>query len=196
MIVIATPRSGATKFCIDLAEETGLEFFGEMHTAHIADYPPTHIQLHNKGQEHETRLQRSWEAGDYMKSLSNIDQYVALANAGDTTNLLPFADYLICRKDHENLYKSILNFTVKLNPDIDLNGFAFIYGKTLFNNYASMLDYSYHTGKPIQWYEDLFPSADTNYIEIQSHSQAPQALGMWSQFAEQYSIEDKIQRLL
>ena len=72
MIVCSLPRCGATRFCLDLQEKSGLPFVGELH--------PIHIESDRKAQTHETGFQTNFAPSDFADLLHDHSKHIVLVN--------------------------------------------------------------------------------------------------------------------
>lgn len=167
MIVVAIARSGATKICMDLAEEHGIKFLGEMTPRNMSQR-----LRYRKDINHETKFEMRMTEEEYCKAIERDPQYISLVNNAGADLLTADADYVVMRKDLKaNLY-SWLNYIIKT-----VHG-----GKLAIGNeevihrikYITLLDmildtaygiitYCLNNDKKIIWYEDYFPGMDTKY---------------------------------
>jgi len=107
MIICSLPRCGATKYCLDLQEKTGVEFVGELHPIHIGDT--------RKQTQHETHFQPNYSMENFVDILQNLDKYIVLLNQNSFL-LLPQCHSIIIRKNMKNAYRSFANFLIKMYP--------------------------------------------------------------------------------
>ena len=164
MIVVSVPRSGGTKFCLDLSEKTNLPFFGELIIEHVDSYPAKLLDIGKiKRQRHEAGVnsQKEYTAEQFMTCLNKHKDHIILANT-EALGLYPFADYFLLRRNPINHFKSWYCWTLKDVPEQALPIIVPNYIKFLYKNIASILDYCYYNGIEITWYEDLY-DRETGY---------------------------------
>lgn len=166
MIVVAIPRSGATRICMDLAEKHNIKFLGEMSPRNMS----SQLRL-RKDLTHETKFEIKVTPEEYCKSVERDPNYVYLANYPGSNLLTSDADYVVMRKDLKNSLFSWVNYVIKggklTTTDIEVDATArlkcfFMLDMILDNTYG-IVTYCLNNAKEIIWYEDYFPDMDTKY---------------------------------
>jgi len=198
VIVLAMPRSGGTKFCLDKSEETGLPFFGELHSTHIQEYPDVFFVsiTQIKKETHEAPVQPEWTTEQFMKGWADHKNRIVLANAETSTQLLPFADYYLVRRNWKNVFYSSYDYILRSQfaEFIDFKQFVMNSSKVLANSYASILDYCYFNDKEITWYEDLY-DVNTEYNLLKTNKDFNIFDETIQSVANGFGISQKIDRL-
>lgn len=111
MIVISTPRSGGTKFCLDLSEKLNLPYKGDLQLANTPEMGSSwHIA---KAQNHETNTGGAITVNDLASTVSDYKNNIVLLNM-DFVPMLPFADVYLIRKNKRNIFTSMVNYMMKI----------------------------------------------------------------------------------
>lgn len=159
MIVVAAPRCGGTKFTYDLSIKHNLIFLGETRTNYIEGYTK-YKQFKTFVHEHGQPMH---SADVWIDSLHHPEKYAILANQLDIGMVLPKADYLLLRRNFNNIIASMIKFLGKgedfYNIKFDDAAKAWEV-RVVINNVYAMCLYSLKTGKKITWYEDHFNTPD------------------------------------
>jgi len=164
MIVVATPRSGATKICMDLAEKNNLKFLDELIPRNMTD-----LRL-PKEASHETGYGVRFTREEWISGLKNEPGYLSLCNNPGSDLMLPKADYVVMRKNLKNTIYSWINYQTKTNRSLrGTRGRAVSYFFTV-----QVIELAYgiiqyclaDDNVNIIWYEDYFPDVDTAYSYI------------------------------
>lgn len=163
MIVCAAPRSGATKYCLDLQESTGLEFIGELNPMYMTSYG----QENKKLPYHETLFQPSITKEQYIDYIVNKDKYILLCNQASHL-LIDQSGIVILRKSLEDTLLSLANFLIKCRPYLGAEGIIQHLHVTNQSIYGMLCYLSVYT-KPIIWYEDHYNITGTNTDLIKNH---------------------------
>lgn len=176
MLVVAEPRSGATKFCQDLAKKHDLKIpENELAAYHIKD-------LHFDG-EHDIKMFH--EAGQFgfldwqtfYDMHENMDDYVVLMNA--CQNMFGFnkAEHFILRKSSSDSLISWVNYNLKLyhlstgnEPrGLGTQHLAYLRKTNMIVVRTTYLiaNYCLHNSITPIWYEDLeyAKPVNSNYID-------------------------------
>lgn len=165
MLVAALPRCGATKYCLDLQESTGLEFIGELNPIYLDQYSDT-----AKRDNHETRFQPLYSIDKFVEALTDHSNYIVLVNQSPHL-VLHNSDYLVLRRNMYNAFLSQANFFIKCRPY--LNGEGVLQHLYIsFQSFLGVVAYISKSGyKNIIWYEDYFGIQDTttDFIDIHIH---------------------------
>ena len=171
MIVVAEPRSGATRFCMDLAEKTGKKFVGEFMMqlmTETRDFGPD-----RKGMLHETNHQQEVCFRDISNIVKGEFEDIVLVNNECVPLVIDKADYVILRKSHTDTFISMINFWIRSRKKVGVKDFRWKDedgNHTLFREevgYAAehaqaisyfITRYCYENDIKPLWYEDLFPN--------------------------------------
>lgn len=159
MIVCSMPRCGATRFCLDLENKTGLKFVGELHPLHIVDK--------RKAEVHETMYQPSLSPDDFSEYLHNNSKYIVLVNRA-SFYMLPYCDILILRKNMLNSFLSGANFLLKMYPNMKANIIIHELRNSI-TEYVGLKSYIDRNPIHIVWYEDYFGIEQTNLTTLDQH---------------------------
>lgn len=165
MIVLTLPRCGATKYCLDMAEKTGLPFVGEMTPNFITDFNPYLAEM--KKEFHETHHDSSISVDDFINVIENPDNYIIQVNDAQHF-LLPKADVFLLRKDVNNIMFSFANLVAKAYKTPDAMNYIMPWINSLLN--PTRLIYTYVHKKNITpvWYEDYFDNYPCSTPELDS----------------------------
>lgn len=166
MLVAALPRCGATKYCLDLQNSTGLEFIGELNPIYLDQYSDT-----AKRDNHETRFQPLYSMDKFVEALTDHSKYIVLVNQSPHL-VLHNSDCLLLRRNMYNAFLSQANFFIKCRP--------YLYGEGVLQHlYLSFQSFvgvvaciSKLKYKDIVWYEDYFgiDSTTTELLDAHPHS--------------------------
>lgn len=151
MIVCSLPRCGATSFCLDLQDQTGLKFVGELH--------PIHIDNCRKAEVHETGFQTSFTPEHFSDLLHNNDDYIVLVNQHPYL-LLPSAAYVVLRRDMQNAALSLANFLIKMYPGIKPAQISHQLN-LMYKDWIAVRSYLDKYPKDVIWYEDYYGILET-----------------------------------
>lgn len=163
MLVCAPPRTGATKYCLDLQTKTGLEFIGELNPTYITSCGDSN----RKAPNHETSFQPDISKEQFVSYLTNPEKYIVLCNQSPHL-LVHYSDLVILRNDLESNLLSIANFFIKVMPYLGAEGIIQHVSLSHQSIYA-MLSYLEVHSKPIVWYEDHFNMSGTRTDYIDNH---------------------------
>jgi len=158
MIVVAEPRCGATKFCIDLAEKNNLDFLGELYLESITGLEFLTHHKHPKSIAHETKT------GNFF-SIETMDLYtdekkLFLLNQPVNTMGFDTSKFFIMRKNIRDTLLSYNNYLLtfgNINED-KINfalGLALFYTQHVFKISYMITKYCKHYNKNVLWYEDM-----------------------------------------
>lgn len=159
MIICSMPRCGATKICLDLEEQTGLKFVGELHPLHMSDK--------RKAEVHETRYQPSLSPEEFAEYLYNNKEYIILINQS-AFYMLPFCDKLILRKNMMDSFLSGANFLLKMYPYMKANIIIHEVKATMVE-YLAFKAYTDRYEVDTIWYEDYFNRSGTTTTLLDEH---------------------------
>lgn len=166
MLVCAPPRCGATKYCLDLEQSTGLTFVGELTPMYIADYGAEN----RKAAHHETLFQPDMTKAQFVSYLTDRDKYIVLCNQAPHL-LVHSSDVVVLRKSLEDNLFSVANFFIKAMPYLTAEGII-QYLHLAYQSIYGLLTYLEVNDKPIIWYEDYFniSGTKTNFLDEHKHS--------------------------
>jgi hypothetical protein len=163
MIVCSLPRCGATRFCLDLQESSGLPFVGELNPMYVDSCNDANV----KQPYHETKFQPTYTQDTYLNAIVNPSDYVVLVNQSPHL-YIDRADYVMLRKDMRDAFLSLANFFLLSRPYLRGDGviqhlylsFHSLYGVLLYLNKYQ---------KPIVWYEDYYGIEGTKTETLDKH---------------------------
>jgi hypothetical protein len=155
MLVCSLPRCGATKFCLDLADKTNLEFVGEVNPIYLESYNDTKKQIH-----HESNYQPTYSNTKFIETLTYPNKYIALVNT------MPYlvinqADYILLRRNMYDAFLSTANFLMKCDNTIKAEYVI----QRLNMMYESLIAISLYVRlnkKEVVWYEEYFSRSGTD----------------------------------
>ena len=192
MLVITHGRSGATKYCLDLSEKTGLPFVGEMSPANLACNPYANV----KSESHETGYQPTYTDEEFYDLVFNHENKIVQVNRA-AVGLLPQADVVLIRK---NIKKTLMSFAKLLShPAASLNeSQILLYCKMLFDDYLGLVTVckiakNKGDGINLLWFEDIYPQHQQN-VEVVSDS-CPNAWAYFDFLINQTNVTDKVEQL-
>ena len=166
MLVVSLPRSGATKYCMDLAEQTGLRFVGDMNPGNIIEYGAWWAKI--KQNAHETKHDQSISVADYLDVIDNKQNYIILANTGNHL-LLPMADKIILRRNLVNTFRSVCNYWLKMTPEMTMTTLLDLTVNPLVANTKLIYEYIKKDSSNVVWYEDYFNNFPCNTPALDNH---------------------------
>ena len=160
MIVIAAPRCGGSIFTYNLALKHNLIFAGETKSLYLKNY----LRFRpSKEFIHETNNQPRFEEDEWIDTIKNPNKYAILANFRDSSMLLPQADYLLLRRNFNNIIGSWIKFNRKnyefYNLEFSKEAVSIDVLNIIHTIYGICV-WSKKTGMPITWYEDHFQTPD------------------------------------
>lgn len=185
MIVATFPRTGATKFCIDLAAKHDLPFIGELSPVYSPDvgmngYP-------NKKENHECpncqpqpTLRQFVKYMDSKNSIKQINRYAYL--------IVDQANYILLRRDFYHVAESIVGLLYR--SGVTHQEFIAVMLKEIFCETSALLEWCMaHPERKITWFEDYFPEFDHKERNLTIHPE-------WHPWIEKHIAETPIQRHL
>jgi hypothetical protein len=192
MLVVTHGRSGATRYCMDMSEKTGLPFVGEMSPANIESNPYAKV----KSESHETGYQPTYTPDEFYDLVFDNADKIVQANRS-AVGLIPYADVVLLRRD---LKQSLMSFAKLLShPSAQCDEKQILlYCKMLFDDYLGLVtvcDVANHRGASLDllWFEDLYPSHKQD-VSIVSTS-APSASQFFDYLISQTNITDTVNNL-
>jgi hypothetical protein len=153
MLVVSMPRSGGTKFCMNLSEELGLPYVGDMNPMNIKEFGASWAKI--KQSHHEVEHDQSISMKNYMLAIQNMDNCVMLCNNSNHL-MLPRADKFFLRINFGNSIRSLANYWLKISPKID-EGMLLqtIIIPTIMNG-KLVYEYIRRNECDVTWYEHYF----------------------------------------
>lgn len=151
MIVCSIPRCGATKYCLDLEESTGLKFVGELN--------PLYMFENRKVIHHEAAVQQSFTSEDFSALLYNNDKHIVMINKSSYL-VADKADAIILRKNMLDAFLSYANFILKLYPDIETKVLIKDVQDSIYDYYG-LKSYIDRYPCKVVWYEDYYGITNT-----------------------------------
>lgn len=159
MIVCSLPRCGATSFCLDLQDQTGLKFVGELNPMYLYD--------NRKAEAHETKYQLTFTPEQFADIVNNNDDCILLVNKAPHLSLAK-CSYVILRRNMLDAFMSFANFLLKMYPDIDTK---ILINEVQFSiyDYYGLKAYIDRYPKDVIWYEDYFGIEGTKTELLDQH---------------------------
>ena len=167
MIVVAMPRSGATRICMDLAEKNNLQFVGELTATNLHDFT-----RYRKDKSHETNFEIGFDPELWTKIINRDPSLCILANNAKQYTLLKDADYVILRKNYVNCLLSFAEYTFRgeaLSQEKETMNHMRIFVYLMLDSFVGIATYCLNNDKNIIWYEDYFPNMPTEYKVVRGH---------------------------
>lgn len=162
MIVCSIPRCGATAFCLDLQDQTGIPFVGELN--------PLYMFENKKAEYHETKHQQDFTPNSFADLLYDNKNSIVMINKSSYL-LANRADYVILRRNMMDAFMSYANFMLKIHPYIDTRVLIQEL-KITASDYAGLKSYIDKYVCNIVWYEDYFGMSGTQTPILDSHKHA------------------------
>lgn len=159
MIVCSLPRCGATRFCLDMEEQTGVPFVGELNALYLFE--------NRKAEHHETKYQKDFTADQFAYLIYDKKSNIVMINKSSYL-IVDKADYVILRKNMIDAFMSYANFMLKLYPDIDTKVLLKEIQFTAYD-YFGLKSYIDKYVCNIVWYEDYFGTSGTQTPLLDSH---------------------------
>ena len=159
MIVATHARSGATKFCLDLAKKEKRTFIGEYAPSYLNPLYESDFSSSSKKLVHETGFQPYISEKAFNNLQNSNDIYMVNKSA---YLIVDTADFIILRKD---ILQSIYSFidlllrpenTNKLSIDAIL-----LYARLVFDDTLGLITRCKDMNN-ILWFEDLYPNHTQN----------------------------------
>lgn len=160
MIVCSLPRCGATSFCLDLQDQTGLKFVGELH--------PIHINNDRKAQVHETQYQTSFTPDQFAELIHCHENHIVLINQHSYLKVAE-ASFIILRRNMKDAYLSMANFMLKMYPGIKPTGVIHQL-RLMRSDHLALTSYLNKYKRDIIWYEDYFGIQGTQTPLLDAYS--------------------------
>ena len=192
MIVAAWPRSGGTKFCIDLSEKTGLPFIGELKGGFVEELGAP-LQL--KKTLHEAKHGDVYTIDQFFEYTENPDKYVILGNDLHWS-ILKNASIFVFRKNPRNTLTSLANMMCKtlpvaLSEDTKYGMIMSVMRMTLENMYISVRHYEKYGGELV-WYEEYFNNKPTNTVDLDRLEKSQHVYGAIDHMISSIDINERL----
>jgi hypothetical protein len=163
MIVCSLPRCGATRFCLNLQEQTGLEFVGEFNPYFIQELGLTNV----KTDTHETKYQPTYSINKFTSLLHNHNNHILLVN--DSPHLvIDKADYVVLRHNMKNAFLSTSNYLIVMFPNIKANIIIHMLDQ-FYRSYVAVKGYTDKYSREVVWYEDYYGLTSTQTPELDKY---------------------------
>lgn len=152
MIIVSHPRSGATKFCLDLERETGKKFEGELSPCYMEGLGGLYQE---KAASHETGFQPTYTRKKWLDLLKLPDEKILLVNRFGVL-LADQADVIVLREDFMASLMSMTDLLYKFSGTTV--GGALTWTRAMVQETYGLLTYCCESDKEIVWFEDLYPN--------------------------------------
>lgn len=161
MIVATFPRTGATKFCVDLAKKHNLPFVGELSPMYSPEIGEN--GYYDKKSKHEVSNCQP------QPSLEMFTKYLDTKDCVKQVNRSAYlvvdkASYILLRKDFQHCAESLVNTIHKASRPGTEKIFPIIIAtlfKEIFGEVAALTAWCIeHPERKITWFEDYFPKYD------------------------------------
>jgi hypothetical protein len=161
MIVATFPRTGATKFCVDLAKKHNMPFVGELSPMYIPEIGENGYW--DKKTRHEVpncqpqpTLQMFNKYLDTKDCVKQVNRHAYL--------ILDKADYILLRRDFQHCAESLVGIIKKMAQPGNEQILNIVIGtklKEVFSEVAVLTAWCLdHPERKITWFEDYFPKFD------------------------------------
>ena len=165
MIVVATPRSGGTNFCFELAKKYNKPFHGEISSAYLKG-----SGLDNyKQRAHEIpNSQPDYDDSTFAQMLDGTLEGIFLVNKAQYL-YAPRAHFIILR-DPANVLMSMADGLKKAYPSIPVELICqFI--SVVFEDMYGLVTYCLEAKKKVIWFEEYYRSYGDTPIEYLSNEE-------------------------
>ena len=180
MIVVAEPRSGGTKFCIDLAKRINKKFLGEPVPENLIGFQGGESW---KNKHHEIKTQKRLTIDQVIKPKG-----VVLINEG----VIPYlerANYFLLRKSCTDGLTSVYNIAIRTGYQ-----HQYLWHRYMMSRYAIIV-YCLTFNKDVKWYEDQ-PHSRPVANSLLSNNHYDEIRQFYESFISSSDIEKKTQQLL
>ena len=162
MIVATFPRTGATKFCVDLAKEHNMPFIGELSPMYSPEIGEN--GYYDKKSNHEVANCQP------QPTLQMFTKYIDTKDCVKQVNRSAYlvvdkADYILLRRDFQHCAESLIGIMTRSagRPGSE-HIFPIVMGtllKEIFGEVAALTAWCIeHPEREITWFEDYFPKYD------------------------------------
>jgi hypothetical protein len=189
MKVVSIPRSGATKFAMDLAKEQNKDYAGELSSRMCLDYD---LQSIIKNQYHEAGdgCQPMYTIKEFMNTLAEHEiKNVWLVNDHNDVSPHLREGIFFLRKDYMKCFYSLGEVWIAQKKAGRVYWWSGVW-EPYVRNLSLILDWNLQFPSEIYWYEDRYDftreyNIDKNLVN--------QELSPW---LEEYKIDEKMQELI
>ena len=159
MIVATHARSGATKFCLDLAKKEKREFIGEYTPSHLNPLYESPLSSSSKSLVHETLFQPAISEKDF-NSLETSDNIYMINKSAYL--IVKNASFIIIRKDIIQSIYSFIDLLLRPENNTKLSIDAIVlYARLVFDDTLGLITRCKDMNN-ILWFEDLYPNHTQN----------------------------------
>lgn len=160
MIVATFPRTGATKFCVDLAKKHNMPFVGELTPAYSPEvgangYPDKKTKHEVPNCQPQPTLQMFTKYMDTKDCVKQVNRYAYL--------VVDKADYILLRRDFYHVAESLIGVLTNhgLGREGNIPLFMAVMVQEIFCETAALTAWCVeHPERKITWFEDYFPKYD------------------------------------
>ena len=160
MIVATFPRTGATKFCVDLAKKHNMPFVGELTPAYSPEvgangYPDKKTKHEVPNCQPQPTLQMFTKYMDTKDCVKQVNRYAYL--------VVDKADYILLRRDFYHVAESLIGVLTShgLGREGNIPLFMAVMVQEIFCETAALTAWCVeHPERKITWFEDYFPKYD------------------------------------
>lgn len=192
MIIASLPRCGATKYCIDLSEKTGLPFVGEYKPLHISGFEPSSVS--RKELNHETRYQPLYTHDTFVNVMVDPSKYIVMVN--ECPHLLVHqSDAIVLRRNMKDAFYSLANLNLRTYPMMKLNVTLGAFFHQMFESLYAMTLYLERYEKSVVWYEDYFNNKPVNTSTLDKHIHKDLVYKYVDTLFEQNDVVDRLNKL-
>ncbi len=192
MIVASYARTGATKYCINLAKWLNLPFMGELASTYLKKVGGGKAGI--KAAIHETGFQPVLHPIDFIEGIQGDKKNIWLVNKSAYL-IAPKADLIVLRRDIHAAMMSCCKVVSRV-PNTPPQVVIF-YAMLMYEEAYGLITYCdgprNHLHAPIVWFEDLYPDHRQDVTELGEYRDFYH--GQIEQWIETSDIEEKIARL-
>ncbi len=189
MIVVAPPRAGATSFCINLAFQFNIPFYGEISAAYLANSGIDNL----KQRAHEIpNTQPQYDDDLFKDMLDETIQGVFLVNRSGFL-YAPKADYIILR-DPTNVLMSMADGLEKGYPGMPLLNMI-QYLSVVFEEMYGLVTYCLAAREEVIWFEEYYNCFTPTPIEFLDKTKEAKLRSYIEGLLGRSDIEEKIEDL-
>jgi hypothetical protein len=189
MIVVAPPRAGATSFCINLAFQWNIPFYGEISAAYLANSGIDNL----KQRSHEIpNTQPQYDDNLFRDMLDETVEGIFLVNRSGFL-YAPKADYIILR-DPTNVLMSMADGLEKGYPGIPTINIC-QYLSVVFEELYGLVTYCLASKDEVIWFEDYYNCYTPTKIEFLPENKEQHVRDYVKKLLARSDIAEKIEDL-
>lgn len=189
MIVVAPPRAGGTSFCIKLAEDMAIPFYGEISAAYLENSGIDNL----KQRSHEIpNTQPQYKDTLFKDMLNETIAGIFLVNRAGYL-YAPKADYILLR-DPVNVLMSMADGLEKGYPGMPTLNIC-QYLSVVFEEMYGLVTYSLAARKSVIWFEEHYNCFTPTLIEYLAESKEQHIRHYVEKLLSRSDIEQKIDAL-